>query len=92
MYLTHVAEAVIFVILIGVYSLLSKKSKTKTDSSLRLDDALFSSLIAFILASIVVAYELSIWPLELGDTEPNIIAVASIFPACVCWRLYSMEK
>ena len=57
MYLTHVAEAVIFVILIGVYSLLSKKSKTKTDSSLRLDDALFSSLIAFILASIVVAYK-----------------------------------
>ena len=97
MYLTHVAEAVIFVILIGVYSLLSKKSKTKTDSSLRLDDALFSSLIAFILASIVVAYELSIWPLELGDTEPNIIAVASIFPAlfagvCIAWRSEIISK
>jgi hypothetical protein len=47
MYLCHVADPIIFVGILGGYSLVSKSK------SLRLDDALLSSFIAFVLASVL---------------------------------------
>ncbi len=45
MYLTHVAEAVVFTIFLGLYSFISRSK------SLRIDDALVSSLIGLVIVS-----------------------------------------
>ncbi len=75
-YLIHVAEVTIFVVILAAYALISKSK------SLRLDDALLSSLIAFILATGVLVYTQTSWPTLTKD--PGIdqsTMLAAIFPA-----------
>ena len=55
MYLTHVVEALIFVIFVSTYSLISKSK------ALRIDDVLLSSLIALIIATLILLYTSIFW-------------------------------
>lgn len=71
MYLTHVPEAVIFAIFLAVYSF---ASRTKT---LRLDDALLSSLIGFIMAGVFFIFTSLAWISDLRSANINFIAVMS---------------
>ncbi|GEM_PF-5896493 len=72
MYFVHVADPIIFVAILGAYSMVSKSK------SLRLDDALLSSFIAFILAAAIHAYTLIFWtsPLRVsGISLPAMLPV-----------------
>jgi hypothetical protein len=69
MYLTHVAEALLFVILITVFSFISRTN------TLRLDDAILSSLIGSIFISVFFGYTLIVWPSGLRDTNADFMDI-----------------
>ncbi len=74
MYLTHVVEAVIFSVFLAIYSLVSRKLK------IRLDDALFSTLIAFVLIGMWFAYISLVWP---SPQRLTTISIATVYPFAV---------
>src|SRR5262249_88271 len=89
MYLTHVTESEIFVILLAVYSLFSRSSK---DSTLRLDDALLSSVIGFIIAGAFSTYTSFFWTSEVKSTDSDYRVVLSwvlptlLLASSMLWR------
>ncbi|PWU78938.1 MAG: hypothetical protein DLM72_20045 [Candidatus Nitrosopolaris wilkensis] len=65
MYLTHATEAEIFGIFIATYSFVSRK----TNGGLRLDDALLSSLIGFIISGAFSIYTSFVWTSVLRSSN-----------------------
>jgi hypothetical protein len=88
MYLTHSSEAVIFVVLIAAYSFVSKKG-----DSIRLNEALYSSLLSFIFAAAFVILYTLIWTSALTTSSiPLNVMISLISPtlfvsAALLWRL-----
>jgi len=72
MYLTHVSEVVFFVVILSIYSMFSK------NKSLRLDDALLSSLIAIILAAIALVYPSIFWTSSYRIREIGISPMLAV--------------
>ncbi len=87
MYFTHVAEAVILVTFIAVYSIIHRRYIT----TLRLDDALLSSLISFAVAIAFSAYIAFAWRSKLISYDftymlpPLILPIAMVGIAMI-WR------
>ena len=76
MYLTHVAEAVVFTIFLGLYSFVSRSK------SLRIDDALLSSLIGLMAAALFVATEY-IWTADQTYSSDFLNILSLFFPSLV---------
>lgn len=90
MYLTHVAEAVIFTTFLGFYAFISR------NKTLRIDDALVSSLFGLVTAAIFVA-STSLWTAE-QRYNPNFLNILSLFFPCLLvstsliWRRMILPK
>ena len=90
MYLTHVAEAVVFTIFLGLYSFISRSK------SLRIDDALVSSLIGLVIAALFVG-STYLWTADRAYS-PNFLNILSlIFPSLLVsssliWRRTILSK
>jgi len=96
MYLTHATEAEIFGLFIAVYSFVSKRSSS--NNALRLDDALLSSLIGFIIITVFYLYTSFLWMSELRSTNFDYrVMLSSVLPilaiaVCIYWRRKGTDK
>ncbi len=93
MYLVHVSETVVFVIFIAVYSFVFRNTLNgNSNNGLRLDDALLSSFLGMIAASIFFGYAAFVWTSELRNTNASLGSVlVLILPLllvglCIIWR------
>lgn len=74
MYITHGTEAVIFVIFLAIYALISKSDP----ATLRLNDALLSSLIAFLFATAIIGYISLGWGSDIKAATIPLNSLASV--------------
>jgi hypothetical protein len=72
MYLTHVTEAIVFVVSIAIYSFISKST------TLRLYDALLSSLIGFLSAAAFFGIRSFFWISDLSSVNIDFKAVLAV--------------
>ncbi|HEY7227750.1 MAG TPA: hypothetical protein VH481_06465 [Nitrososphaeraceae archaeon] len=92
MYLTHVTEAIAFVIFIALYSFISKSA------SLRLNDVLISSFVAFLAIAAFFGYRSFFWVSDLSSVNIDPKAVLSIFlpmllvGISILWRAKILPK
>lgn len=92
MYLEHVAGAIILVFLVGLFSMVSKSK------SLRLDDVLVSSFIAFVLSTLSLLYYRIFWtsPLVVSEitlsTMLPVIAPLPLIAFAMFWRRTILNK
>ena len=88
MYLTHPSEAIIFVVLIAIYAFISNTNKT-----LRLNEALFSSLLALLFAAVSVVLFSLVWTSALTTAQIPLNVLSSLVPSilfasiALFWRL-----
>ncbi len=75
MYLTHIAEAITFMLILAIYSLVHKKSREQ----LRIDLALFSCLISFIIALVFSYYIAFVWESPIRHDTSNTTVLLSLY-------------
>lgn len=92
MYLTHVSEAIIFIIIVSVSSFIF------SEKQLRLSDALSSSLISIVLIGGFMTFEQYGWRSEISSTKFNsfsslaIVSTLLLVIGTIFWKSYLSRK